>query len=399
MEPSLLTYDQALEQILGQVKPLAAARLSLKEALGCVLAEDIAAPHAIPPFDNSSMDGFALRRADLAAGAIVPVQGDIPAGALSVPELMPGYALRIMTGAPIPQGADTVVPVEDTEARPGGVAVLEPVQRGQHIRRAGEDAAAGSLVLKAGSQIHAAEIGMAATVGCAAMRAVPRPRVAILSTGDELVEPGQTLQTGQIYNSNAYALAAQAVDAGAIVTHQVHARDSAEALRLAFDACAEADVLITSGGVSVGTYDFVKAVFAERGILGFWRVAIRPGKPIAFGTIGKTLFFGLPGNPVSSMVTFELFVRPTLRKLRGLTDLSRPVVRARLAETATHTPGRQSYQRAFVTGQSGNYSVYPLSRQGSGMMHTMVQANALLIVPSDVSVIETGKIASVLLLE
>ena len=366
----MLTYDQALAQILGQIAPLEPAELTLTDALGGVLVEDIAAPQDIPPFDNSSMDGFAVRSADLTAGPkTLPVQGDVPAGALSVPALMPGMALRIMTGAPVPAGADTVVPVEDTEARAEGIAFLEPVIRGQNIRPAGEDVTAGSVVVPAGSRIRPAEIGMMAAVGRAQVRAHPCPRVAILSTGDELVEPGRALQSGQIFNSNAYALAAQVTEAGGLVTHRLHARDDAEALREAFDACAGADVLISSGGVSVGDYDFVKTVFAERGTLDFWRVAIRPGKPVAFGRWGRTVFFGLPGNPVSSMVTFELFVRPALRKMRGLTDLTRPAVTARLTEPAEHAPGRQSYQRAVVTWEDGERVVQPRRGQGSGMMH------------------------------
>jgi len=396
----MLTYVQALAQILGQITPLEAVILSLTDSLGSVLAEDLVTSQAIPPFDNSSMDGFAVRTADLpAVPTVLPVQGSIPAGARSVPTLAPGYALRIMTGAPIPPGADAVVPVEETEARPDGVAFLESVKLGQHIRATGEELVAGSVVVTAGSLIRPAEIGMAASIGSAAVRAYPRPRVAILSTGDELVEPGQPLQSGQIYNSNAYAIAAQVTQAGGVVTHRLHARDSEEALREAFDACAGADVLVTSGGVSVGDYDFVKSVFAERGTVDFWRIAIRPGKPVAFGRWGQTVFFGLPGNPASSLVTFELFVRPALRKLRGLTEFSRPVVRARLTEGTAHTPGRQSFQRAVVTQEDGLYRVRPTLRQGSGMVHSLVEANALLVIPADVSALAAGETLSVLLLD
>lgn len=396
----MLTYDQALAQILSQISPLPPISLPLLDARGCVLAEDLFAPQAVPPFDNSSMDGFAVRAADLAdIPATLPVSGDIPAGALSLPALMPGQALRIMTGAPVPSGADTVVPIEDTEVRGQEIAFLQPVERGQNIRRAGEDVLADSLVVAFNSVLRPAEIGMAAVVGRAQVRVHPRPRVAIVSTGDELVEPGQSLQNGQIYNSNAYALAAQVAEAGGVVTHRLHARDTAESLREAFDACAGADVLLTSGGVSVGDYDFVKAVFAERGTMDFWRVAIRPGKPVAFGHWGQTVFFGLPGNPVSSMVTFELFVRPALRRLRGLTELARPAVMARLTEDARHTPGRQSYQRAVVTPEGDGYQVAPVSKQGSGMMRSMVQANALLVIPADVTVIPAGAVGTVLLLD
>ena len=396
----MLTYDQALTQILGQIAPLPPVAVPLADALGCVLAEDVFTPQDAPPFDNSSMDGFAVRAADLAdIPATLPVSGDVPAGALSLPALTFRSALRIMTGAPVPPGADTVVPVEDTEERDGGVTFLQPIELGQNIRRAGEDVAAGSLVMASGSPIRPAEVGMAAVVGCAHLRAHPRPCVAIISTGDELIEPGRPLLPGQIYNSNAYALAAQVAEAGGVVTHRLHARDTAEALREAFDQTVGADVLLTSGGVSVGDYDYVKAVFAERGTMDFWRVAIRPGKPVAFGRWGETLFFGLPGNPVSSMVTFELFVRPALRRLRGLAETARPTVIARLTEDAGHTPGRQSYQRAVVTHEGGGHAVMPIAKQGSGMMRSMVQANALLVIPADVSVIPAGQTATVILLD
>ncbi len=397
----MLTYEEALAQILGQTQPLPPVQTPLGDALGRVLAEELTAPHDLPPFDNSSMDGFAVRAADIAsAGTVLPVQGDIAAGALSVPALKPNMALRIMTGAPVPDGANSVVPVEDTEARGNGVAFLEEVEQGRHIRRQGEEVRSGTVVVAKGSRLRPAEIGMAATVGRAEVLAYPKPRVAIVSTGDELVEPGTPLQHGQIYNSNAYALAAQVEEAGGVVTHRLHARDTPDALRAAFDACAGADVLITSGGVSVGDFDYVKAVFAERGTVKFWKVAIRPGKPLAFGQWGATLFFGLPGNPASSMVTFELFVRPALRKLAGHSALTRPEVRVRLAEEVSHTPGRTSYQRARVTRESdGGYSARTTGAQGSGMLRSLVLANALLVLPSDVAVFPAGTELSALLLD
>jgi molybdopterin molybdotransferase len=397
----MLIYEEALAQILGQAQTLAPIQTPLPDALGLVLAEDLIASHDLPPFDNSSMDGFAVRAADIVdAGTVLTVQGDIAAGALSIPRLMPQMALRIMTGAPLPDGADTVVPVEDTEMREGGVAFLEGTELCQNIRRRGEEVGVGTVVVPKGSRLRPAEIGMAATVGHAQVLAYPKPRVAIVSTGDELVEPGtELLQHGQIYNSNAYALAAQVEEAGGIVTQRLHARDTPDALRAAFDACAGADVLITSGGVSVGDFDYVKAVFGERGTVDFWRVAIRPGKPLAFGEWDSTLFFGLPGNPVSSMVTFELFVRPTLRKMAGQADLMRPEVRARLTEEAGHTPGRRSYQRAIVTQQADGCVARTTGAQGSGMLHSMVLANSLLVLPSDTSVFPSGTEVTVLLLE
>ena len=396
----MLTYEEALAQILGQTYTLTPVQTPLAEAPGLILAEDLCASHDLPPFDNSSMDGFAVRAADIAdAGTVLPVQGDIAAGALSVPTLMPNMALRIMTGAPLPDGADTVVPVEDTETRGNGIAFLEVAETGRHIRRRGEEVRSGMVVVPKQSRLRPAEIGMSATVGRAQILATPKPRVAIVSTGDELVEPGTELQRGQIYNSNAYALAAQVEEAGGVVTHRLHARDTPEALRSAFDQCAGADVLITSGGVSIGDFDYVKAVFAERGTVDFWRVAIRPGKPLAFGQWGSTLFFGLPGNPVSSMVTFELFVRPALRKLAGHSELTRPEVTVRLAEEVSHAPGRRSYQRAIVTSESGGYSARTTGAQGSGMLRSMVLANALLVLPSDTAVFPAGTELSAMLLD
>ena len=397
----MLTYEEALAQILARAVPLSPVQAPLQDALGLILAEDLVTPNPLPPFDNSSMDGFAVRIADLAGSeTVLPVQGDIAAGSMSVPALRPGQALRIMTGAPLPEGADTVVPVEDTQARDGdGVAFMEAAELGQHIRRAGEEVGAGTVVVSRSSRLRPAEIGMAATAGYAAVLAHPKPRVAIISTGDELVEPGQMLQHGQIYNSNAYALAAQVEEAGGVVTQQLQARDTPDALRAAFDRCAGADVLITSGGVSVGDFDYVKSVFAERGTVEFWRVAIRPGKPLAFGQWGQTLFFGLPGNPVSSMVTFELFVRPTLRKMAGRTDLARPEAWAKLTEDVSHTPGRRSYQRAIVTREGGGYLARSTGAQGSGMLLSLVRANALLVLPSEVAVFPAGTEVPVLLLD
>lgn len=397
----MLTYKDALAQILAQATTLTPVQTPLADALGLVLAEAITTPFDLPPFDNSSMDGFAVCAADLQTiPTILPVTGEIAAGALDIPTLFPGQALRIMTGAPVPNGADTVVPVEDTEAQAdGSIAFLEAVERGQHIRRAGEETKHESIVVPKNARLRPAEIGMAATVGRAEVLAYPRPRVAIVSTGDELVEPGIELRRGQIYNSNAYALAAQVQQGGGSVIQQLHARDTPDALREAFDSCAGADILITSGGVSVGDFDYVKAVFAERGTVDFWRVAIRPGKPLAFGQWGQTLFFGLPGNPASSMVTFELFVRPALRKLAGHSQLARPETRAILTEDAGHTPGRQSYQRARVSGEPGSYAVRTTGAQGSGMLSPLVQANALLVLPPTTALFPAGTEVTVLLLD
>ena len=396
----MLTYDDALARILSQVTRLEPVQTPLHDALGLILADDIVAHGNLPPFANSSMDGFAVRAEDVRAVPVVlPVIGDVPAGMLTVPTLKPGTALRIMTGAPLPPGADAVVPLEETEMRGSGVSILIAASAGQCVRPAGEDVSAGSVVLSAGTRLRPAEIGLCAALGYASVLVYPCPQVAIVGTGNELVEPGQALQPGQIYNSNAYALAAQVAEAGGIVVQQLHARDTPEALRAAFDACIGADVLLTSGGVSVGDHDHVKAVFAERGTVDFWRTAIRPGKPIAFGRWGHTVFFGLPGNPVSSMITFELFARPALRKMLGYAAIRRPVVQARLTEDATHTPGRQSFLRAVVTRNGNGYAIRPVPQQGSGMLRAMTLANALLTLPADVATLPAGQMAAALLLE
>ena len=398
----MLTYTEAVAQILARVQALPPTDTPLLDALGRVLAEDVVSSHAIPPFANSAMDGYAVRAADITTATArspvsLPVAAEVAAGDTTVQPLAPQTAVRIMTGAPLPAGADTVVPVEDTETHGLQVLIHEAYALGRFVRDAGEDVESGTVVVTQDSPLGAAEIGMAASTGRRTLRTYPRPRVAVISTGDELIEPGSSLQFGQIYNSNAYALAAQVIEAGGRVVQRRHARDTPEALRAAFDACTETDVILTSGGVSVGDHDHVKAVFAERGVLDFWRVAIRPGKPLAFGQWDQIRFFGLPGNPVSSMVTFELFVRPALLKMQGRTDLFRPMVQARLTADARHEPGRQSFQRAFVTQEDGHYHVTPFSGQGSHQMRGMVGANALLILPEHITLIRSGEFVSVLL--
>lgn len=395
----MLTYDQALAQILARVSTLPPADIPLPRLRGLILAEDVMATLSIPPFANSAMDGFAVRAADFQKTPVtLPIAFTASAG-VAPPALPARCAAAIFTGAPIPEGADTIVPLEDTEHSDGGVTILDAGKEGQFIRAAGSDTTAGETILTAGMRLRAAEIGLLATVGRAAATAMGRPKVAVISTGDELVEPGKNLLPGQIYNTNGYVLAAQTEDAGGEVVQQIHARDTPESLREAFDAVTGADVILTSGGVSVGDFDYVKDVFGERGNIDFWRVAIRPGKPLAFGTWGKTLFFGLPGNPVSSIVTFELFVRPALRKMRGLTDVTRPIVQARLTEDARHEVGRRDYQRAVVTRESDEYFVRPLIGQGSHQLRTMTEANALLIIPADVPFLRMGETASVMLLD
>jgi len=399
----MISYDDALRQILNKVGPGAIVSTPLLDAPGLILAEDLISPLLLPPFANSAMDGFALRFADVrhashAQPALLPLAGAVAAGAMQVPALPPRQATRIMTGAPLPPGADTVVPIEDADIRENTVFVREVEQQGQYVRAAGSDMGQGDLLVTQRSLLRPSEIAVAAAVGKSALPTYARPQVAIISTGDELAEPGQSLLPGQIYNSNAYALAAQVAEAGGFVAHRSIARDTPQALRAAFDACRDMDMIVTSGGVSVGEFDYVKSVFAERGQVDFWRAAIRPGKPIAFGHWDKTLFFGLPGNPVSSLVTFELFVRPALRRMLGAVHVSRTAIQATLMQDARHEPGRRSFQRGRVQLVHGQWQAHMGGRQGSHQLSALPHANALLVIPEDVSLLPAGESITALLL-
>lgn len=400
----MLTYDQAIARILSVVHPLPPVDAPLLDSLSLVLAEDVITPLNIPPFANSAMDGFAVRASEIANAALdhpisLPIVGESSAGTTQALTLAPHSAMRIMTGAPLPSGADAIAPIEDCGFDEVAVHIKATVEPGRYVRTAGEDVSVGAVVASHGSIMRPAEIGMCAAVGRRSVRVHPAPRVAIISTGNELIEPGNPILPGQIYDANSYALAAQVREAGGLVTHRLHARDTPDALRAVFTSCQDADIILTSGGVSVGDHDHVKAVFAERGGVDFWRVAIRPGKPFAFGTWGSARFFGLPGNPVSSMVTFELFARPALRKMRGLSDLARPMVKARLTEEAAHQPGRQSYLRAFAMRDGDAFTACPVRGQGSHQMHSMVLANALIVLPADIDRKTTGDFVDIMLLD
>lgn len=402
----MLTYDEALEKILSTVAANPAETRPLLDCLGAVLAEDIVSPISLPPFTNSAMDGYAVRAEDTAgASADSPVSlnviEEMATGRPAAQSVTKGTAIKINTGSPVPGGADSIVPVEDTRPGAGGsVEILATAEAGSFLRLAGEDVSAGSTVLTTGSLIGSPEIALAAAVGRNSLSVVRPPRVAVIATGSELVDPGKAdLGPGQIYNSNSFALAAQVLDARSEVACLLKASDSAESLRAALDYASDADVIITSGGVSVGGYDLVKDIVAERGSVDFWRVAIRPGKPFAFGQFDGKFFFGLPGNPVSSMVTFELFVRPSLLKMRGLEDCLRPTVEARLAEPASHGTGRQSFMRAVTVLEDGVYITRPAGPQGSHMLRPMVEANSLLILPADLAEAPAGSYVTVMLLD
>ncbi len=420
----MLSVEQALAQILEAVPVLNVEAVPLLDSLGRTLAEDVFADIAQPPFDNSAVDGYAVRSEDVeTAGVESPVVltciADIPAGAWPKIVVEPGQCARIMTGAPLPLGADSVIMVEDTARAVGGegehIAMRSSLQAGEHVRYAGEDVKTGERVLAGGTSIHAAQIGLLAAMGKRQVPTVRLPRVAVISTGDEVVElaEGMIPEPGKIRNSNSYALAALVRESGAELHSRLHIPDDLEATLAALRQCAKweeneagenahggADVIVTAGGVSVGDRDFVKPALETLGTLDLWRVAMKPGKPLAFGRIGRTLFFGLPGNPVSAQVTFELFVRPCLLKMAGRpnAEWQRPQVEAELTEAITHTPGRREYLRGHTFWQNGRFVAQPLGGQSSANLQSLSRANSLLIVPEQATEMRAGQQISVLLL-
>ena len=401
IEP-MLSVEEALERVLREFHPLEPERVPILESLGRVLAEDVYADVDIPPHANSSMDGYAVLAADTSGasrGAPVRLRcvGEVAAGYIPETEVTPGTAIRIMTGAPIPPGADGVVRVEDTEAGGEWVNVFTEVPVGQYVRPAGEDVRRGELVLRRGTFVRPQEIGMLATLGHKEALVTRRPRVAILATGDEVVEIDAPLTPGKIRNANSYSNAAQVVKCGGIPVMLGIARDRVGELteKIRAGLAQGVDLFLTSGGVSVGDFDVVKEVLAAEGEIGFWRVRMKPGKPLAFGRIGlppeaggpggvKTVpVLGLPGNPVSVMVSFEMFARPAILKMLGLAELERPVVEATLMDEVKHKDGRRHFLRVRVEQHEGAYRAYLTGEQGSGILSSMVEASALAIIPEE----------------
>ena len=400
VERPALSVDDALARILERFAPLPAEERELLDALGQVLAEDVRAPNDVPPFANTAMDGFAVRAADVAEASAehpvrLPVALDIAAGEAADRPLPPGAAARIMTGAPLPAGADAVVRFEDTDSGERVVAIRKAVARHENVRHAGEDVRKGEVVAAAGTPLRPAEVGVLATAGRRTVRVVRRPRVAVLSTGDELVEVDEEPGPGKIRDANRFSLAAAARAAGGMPVVLGIARDNAEALRGGLRRAAQEDVIVTSGGVSVGDYDFVKVVMRELGSMSFWSIAMRPGKPVAFGEILTTPIFGLPGNPVSALLTFELFVRPALLRLQGKVQLQRPRASARLLEDVQKPPHLRFFGRAIYDPASG--TVRTTGPQGSGILRSMALANCLLDLPIGPSVVRAGTAVTIIL--
>lgn len=392
----MLTVDGAQTKILSYIRPLGFEKVSILDALGRVIAEDMVAPRDLPPYDNSGMDGYAVRHEDVQnASEKHPVRleviEDLRAGFISEKTVLKGQAIRIMTGAPIPQGANEVVPVEDTKRGDGSVLILRPGSPGAYIREAGEDVKRGDRVMTQGDVIRPSEIGMLASMGKSFVPVYQRPSVAILCTGEELVDVGEALEGAKIVSSNSYTLAAQVRECGAIPIQLGIARDEKEEIRTKILQGLRSDVFISSAGVSVGDYDFVREVLGELGVeMIFWRVAMKPGKPVAFWMYDGKPAFSLPGNPVSSMVTFEQFVRPALLKMMGRRQLFRPVIEAALREEIRKEPGKKHFIRAVVSYGKEGYSVTTTGPQGSGILRSMVRANGLIVLPEDYEMVKAG---------
>lgn len=383
-----------------------AEQVALSDAAGRVLAEDIVAPLQLPPWDNASMDGYAVRAADLGAAAPdaparLPVAGTIAAGGTTPGALRPGEAVRIMTGAPVPSGADSVVRVEDTDAGVDAVRIFSARDAGRNIRPRGEDIMEGDIAARTGDSLHAGTIGFLASLGRGRLSVVRRPRVAILASGDELVDIDQfaEVQAGRrIVTSNSYSLAAAVAEAGAIPVSLGHVGDDPAAIRERL-AASDGDLLLTTGGVSVGEFDHTRSVLAELGAQHrFWRVRIRPGAPIGFGVYRGRPWLGLPGNPVSTLVTFELFARPAIRKMLGHRLIFRRPVPVRLAEGVTISAPLTHLLRARIEHSADGMVARLTGPQGSGLLSSMARADALLIIPPDRTRLEAGDPVAALLI-
>jgi molybdopterin molybdotransferase len=413
---NLINVDQALDYILRHVRPLESQHISIVDALDRVLAEDIVAGSDIPPFANSAMDGYAVRSMDVAhASAGQPVMlrviGEVPAGAMPDDALGPGSAVRIMTGAPIPPASDAVVPFEltsegrDQAMQPAGqVAIYQAVHKGDNVRKAGEDIQQGQRVLAAGHLLRPPDIGILAAMGFPQVSVFRRPRVAILATGNELVDVDQPIMPGKIRNSNEYTKIGLVRRYGGEPVPLGIARDTVEDLtaKIREGLAQNVDLFLTSAGVSVGDFDVVKNVLAAEGEMHFWQVAIKPGKPLAFGSLGRVPLLGLPGNPVAAMVAFEVFARPAILKLGGHSHWEKPAVRA-VVDEDVHNSGRRHFMRARVRRAADGYHVTThgsgVQVQGSGILSSLVWANGLVLVPEEVTFIQAGSLVDVWMLD
>lgn len=414
---SMLSVEEALERILSAFHVLEPEDRPILEAQGQVLAEDIVAKADVPPLPNSAMDGYAVQAASIKGAStespkVLKVLGYVAAGQMPSQTVTSGTAVRIMTGAPLPRGADTVVPFEDTdedERKKAGesldeIGVKIEQRKGADVRPAGEDIKKGTLTLSKEIVLRPGEIGVLASLGYRLVKVIRRPIVGILSTGDELMEPGEPLQPGKIYNSNTYSVAASTIRYGGVPKILGIARDNLESMNEKLQEGLKTDVLVTSAGVSKGDYDMVKDVLATHGQIDFWSVRMRPAKPFAFGVLkgpkGRPVpHLGLPGNPVSALVAFEQFVRPAIYKMMGKSKLQKPTIKAILEDDIRNNDGRRVYARAIITKHNGTYYAKLTGDQSSGVLSSMAKANGLAICPEDVQEIKAGEIANVQMLD
>ena len=416
-EEDMLSVEEAFQRIMASFSPLNAIEVPLLDCLGQVLAEDIRSPLDLPPLSNSAMDGYAVRGADIQGASPesprnLEVIGLVAAGQVSTQTVVAGAAVRIMTGAPIPAGADTVVPFEETdevERRQAGrpldnVAIFTGLSVGVNVRPAGEDVQRGQQVLDAGTPVRPSEIGVMASLGLSAARVIRRPVVAILATGDELVASGQTLDEGKIFDSNSFSVAGSVIACGGVPRVLGIARDNLEDLNNKLSEAAGSDLIVTSAGVSKGDYDIVKDVLTERGDMNFWSVRMRPAKPLAFGHLredgGRSVpLLGLPGNPVSTMVAFEMFARPAIQIMLGKRRLARPMVEGVLTAPIYNADGRRVYARVEVTRKDGAYFANPVGPQGSNILTSMSRANGRAICPEDLPSKGAGEQVQIIMLD
>lgn len=416
----MLSVEEAQGRILAMFQPLEPERKALLEALGQVLAEDVVSTVDIPPLNNAAMDGYAVQYAAIEgathnAPKVLQVVGHLAAGQLPQQEVVRGTAVRIMTGAPIPPGADTVVPFEETDEFErkslgmgpldiGEIRVRAKISRGANVRPAGQDIGMGQVALKGGTLLRPSEIGVLASVGLDTVKVVRRPVVAVIATGDELLEPGEAASAGKIYNSNGYSVSAAILRYGGIPRLLGIAEDNLESLNAKLEEGLTADMLLTTAGVSRGDYDIVKDLLASRGEIAFWSVRMRPAKPLAFGVFpgpgGRRVpHVGLPGNPVSALVAFEQMVRPAILKMLGCKELRKPMVRAVLEDDIVNSDGRRVFARAVITRRDGRYYARLTGDQGSGLLTSMALANGLAICPEDVARMKAGQEVDVQMLD
>lgn len=392
-DPGMRPLPEMQTEILDSMIPLPVKRIGLREVLGLVLASDVAAPHDLPPFPNSAMDGYAVRAIDVAVTPVeLPVLESVAAGAVATQAVQPGTAIQIMTGAPMPEGADAVVKVEDTEAIDGAVRILAGVPAGDAVRPAGGDVVAGATVLTAGTRLGPADIGVLSSLGVAWPEVAKRPVVGIMSTGDEIVPPETTnLGPGKIRDANRFLLRGVLEEFGAVVVDfGIASDDPAELRRALAHAAQEADVVVSSGGVSMGEYDVVKLVFADVGDVQFHRVAMQPAKPLGFGTVGGKPFFGLPGNPVSVVVAFEQFLRPALLTMMGADRLFRPRVLGTLGDPVRTDPAKEVFLRTQASYADGRWSARLSGGQSSNVLSALAAANAFAVVPIGMGAVDAG---------